>query len=135
MRWPRGLGGVAERGRGAGAGTQHPAAQPARPPPAGTSPPGCSVRQREFGSFGGSRGREGATLFAPALARSVGDEIKFTQLGQAWSGRAPGSRGGAKTSGGSGRRGPHLSNRVWAQAASDPKGLAEQFVVQPRGIC
>lgn len=62
-----------------------------------------------------------------------GDEMKLAQLGLAR--RSPGAWGGAKLSGGSRRLGPHLLNRAWAQAAPDPKALAEQFVVQPRGIC
>lgn len=40
-----------------------------------------------------------------------------------------------KLSGGNGRPSPHLFNRARAQVAPDPKGLAEQFVVQLRGIC
>lgn len=83
-----------------------------------------------------SRRGEEATLFAPALARSGGDEMKLAQLGPARPGPArPGPWGGAKPSGGNGRPGPHLLNPARAQGAQGPRGWAEHFVVQPGAIC
>lgn len=131
MRWPRGLGGVAGRGRAQG--PQHTAAQPAQPLPAGDLPAGVlAFANRSFGvSKGAEEGREGKGQCYSALARSKGDEVKLARLGPAR--RAPGAWGGVKPSGGTGRPGPHLLNRARAQAAPGPKRLAEQFVVQPRG--
>lgn len=89
-------------------------------------------------SFGVSEGaeerREGKGQRYLALTRSAGDEVKLARLDPAGS-VSPGHLGRREAVGRNGRPGPHLLNRAWTQAAPGLKGLAEQFVFQPRGIC
>lgn len=90
--------------------------------------PACSRLQTRVSEGAGTEREGRATLFAPALARSVGDDIKLAQQAQAQPGapRAPGEAQSRRA----GTRGPGPN-----PAARDPQSQGEQFLVQRRGIC
>lgn len=114
---------------GAGLGGRAPVPTPKSTGPAPDLPcPACSRLQTRV-SEGAGTGREGrATLFAPALARSVGDDIKLAQQARAQPG-APGAPGETQSRR-AGIGGPGPNPAVWAL-----QGQGEQFLVQRRGIC
>lgn len=131
-----GRGGRARAGTGEwvpARGTQHPAAPPAGPPPPRPPTRSASVGQPKLG-VSEIRGGAGATLCAPALARSAGDEMKLARRDPAGfcGSRAPGE---ARSRGAGAGGPPSLVEPGLGPGGPDPEGPAEQFVVQPRSIC